>query len=67
MREDITLVVYTQGKTSVTKELKLKIRKFWVLIRTFVQVTGENLEEILVLVPYPFEILELLFHAPLVE
>ena len=62
----------TQGKalkfyTSVAKGLKLKIRKFWMLIRTFVEVTGENLVEVLVLVPYPFEILELLFHAPLVE
>ena len=61
-----------QGKTlkfytSVAKGLKLKMRKFWMLIRTFVEVTGENLVEVLVLVPYPFEILELLFHAPLVE
>ena len=34
--------------------------------RTFVEVTGENLVEVL-LVPYLFEILELFFHAPLVE
>ena len=29
--------------TSVTKGLKLKIRKFYGLIRTFVEVTGEKL------------------------
>ena len=29
--------------TNVAKELKLKIRKFWVLIPTFVEVTGEKL------------------------
>ena len=29
--------------TNVAKELKLKIRKFWVLIPTFVEVTGGKL------------------------
>ena len=29
--------------TSVAKESKLKVRKFWCLIRTFVEVTGEKL------------------------
>ena len=36
-------------------------------LTSYKKVTGENLVEVLVLVPYPFEILELLFHAPLVE
>ena len=57
-----TLKVYT----GVAKYLELKTRMFWLLIRTFVEVTGENLVEVL-LVPYLFEILELFFHAPLVE
>ena len=30
--------------TGVTKGLKLKFRKFWRLISTFVEVTGEKLE-----------------------
>ena len=29
--------------TSVTKELKLKVRKFWGLVPTFEEVTGEKL------------------------
>ena len=29
--------------TSVTKGLKLKVRKFWGLVLTFVEVTGEKL------------------------
>ena len=29
--------------TSLPEELKLKVRKFWVLILTFVEVTGEKL------------------------
>ena len=29
--------------TSLSKELKLKVRKFWGLILTFVEVTGEKL------------------------
>ena len=29
--------------TSLAKELKLKVKKFWRLILTFVEVTGENL------------------------
>ena len=29
--------------TSVAKELKLKVRRFWGLIRTFVEITGEKL------------------------
>ena len=29
--------------TSVAKHLKLKVRKFWALIPTFVEVTGEKL------------------------
>ena len=29
--------------TSVAKELKLKVRKFWRLHSTFVEVTGEKL------------------------
>ena len=29
--------------TSVSKGLKLKVRKFWELILTFVEVTGEKL------------------------
>ena len=28
--------------TSLSKELKLKVRKFWELIPTFVEVTGEK-------------------------
>ena len=31
--------------TYVTKELKLKVRKFWGLIPTFVEVAGESLAE----------------------
>ena len=31
--------------TSVAKESKLKVRKFWCLIRTFVEVIGEKLVE----------------------
>ena len=34
--------------TSVVEGLKLKVRKFWVLIPTFVEVTGEKL----VVVPF---------------
>ena len=40
---------------SGAKELKLKLRKFWVLIHTFVEV------EAYLLVPYPFEVLEFAF------
>ena len=36
---DMALKVYT----SVTKELKLKVRKIWELIPMFVEVTGEKL------------------------
>ena len=32
--------------TSVAKGLKLKVRKFWRLIPTFVEVTGENTLEL---------------------
>ena len=31
--------------TSLSKALKLKVRKFWSLIPTFVEVTGEKLVE----------------------
>ena len=31
--------------TSVGKRLKLKVKRFWGLIPTFVEVTGEKLEE----------------------
>ena len=42
---NLGLVLGTNVKfcTSVTKGLKLKVRKFWGLIRTFVEVTGEKL------------------------
>ena len=38
------LVLGTKLKfcTSVTKELKLKVRKFWSLIPTFAEVKGKN-------------------------
>ena len=36
---DITLKFYI----SVAKELKLKVKEFWGLISTFVEVTGEKL------------------------
>ena len=32
-----------QFYTNLTKRLKLKVRKFWMLIPTFVEVTGEKL------------------------
>ena len=35
-----------QFYTSVAKGLKLKVRKFWGLIRTFVEVTGEKLDRV---------------------
>ena len=37
-KQDVALKFYT----SVTKELKLKVRKFERLILTFAEVTGEN-------------------------
>ena len=42
--------------TSVAKELKLKVRKFWGLIPTFVEVTGEKLVGLFA-PPLPFLIL----------
>ena len=39
----MTLGTNLKFYTSVTKGLTIKVRKFWVLIRTFVEVTGENL------------------------
>ena len=40
--------------TSLAKGLKLKVRKSWGLVLTFVEVTGENLEgEGLFASPYP--------------
>ena len=43
--------------TSVAKELKLKVRKFWGLIPTFGEVTGEKLVEGLFAPPRSFLIL----------
>ena len=39
--------------TNVPKGLKLKVRKFWELIPTFVEVTGEKLEGGLFAPPHP--------------
>ena len=39
----LTLGVVLEFYTSVAKRLKLKVRKFWGLIPTFVEVTGEKL------------------------
>ena len=41
--------------TSLSKELKLKVRKFWGLIPTFVEVTGKKLVEVglFALPPHP--------------
>ena len=38
----LTLVTHSKFYTSVAKGLKLKVIKFWGLIRTFVEVTGEK-------------------------
>ena len=38
----LTLAMALTVHTSVRKELKLKVRKFWGLILTFVEVTGEK-------------------------
>ena len=40
---DLGLGMVLKFYTSVAKVLKLKIRKFWRLIPTFVEVTGEKL------------------------
>ena len=42
---NLELALGTNSKcfTSVTNVLKLKVRKFWGLIRTFLEVTGEKL------------------------
>ena len=42
MRESYVLGMALKFYTSVAKGLKLKIRKFWGLIPTFVGVTGEK-------------------------
>ena len=39
----LTLGTNLKFYTSVTKGLKIKVRKFWVLIHMFVEVTGEKL------------------------
>ena len=39
----LTLGTNLKFYTSVAKELKLKFKKFWGLIPTFVEVTGEKL------------------------
>ena len=38
--------------TSLSKGLKLKVKKFWGLIFTFVEVTGEKLVGVVFLVPH---------------
>ena len=43
-----------QFYTSMVKRLKLKVRKFWGLIPTFVEVTGEKLVEWALLPPSPY-------------
>ena len=39
----LALGIALKSYTSVAKRLKLKVRKCWGLIRTFVEVTGEGL------------------------
>ena len=39
----LALAMALKFYTSLTKGLKLKVRKFWELIPTFVEVTGEKL------------------------
>ena len=39
----LTLVTNLKFQSSVAKGLKLKVRKFWRLIPTFVELTGEKL------------------------
>ena len=41
--------------TSVVKGLKLKVRKFWGLIPTFIEVTGEKLVGGLLAPPHPIQ------------
>ena len=43
----LALAMVLKFYTSVAKGLKLKVRKFWELIPTFVEVTGEKLPPIL--------------------
>ena len=43
----LALAMVLKFYTSVAKGLKLKVRKFWELIPTFVEVTGEKLPSIL--------------------
>ena len=38
--------------TSLSKGLKLKVKKFWGLIFTFVEVTGEKLVGVVFLIPH---------------
>ena len=47
----LTLGTNLKFYTSVAKELKLKVRRFWGLIPTFVKVTGEKLAEEAFLAP----------------
>ena len=49
----LALTMALEFHTSVTKNLKLKARKFWGLIPSFVKVTGEKLVRGTVLVPHP--------------
>ena len=39
----LALGIALKSYTSVAKRLKLKVRKCWGLIRTFVEITGEGL------------------------
>ena len=39
----LALAMTLKFYTSVAKRLKLKVRKFWELIPTFVEITGEKL------------------------
>ena len=39
----LALGMASKSYTSVTKGFKLKVRKFWALILTFVEITGEKL------------------------
>ena len=39
---ELTLGVALKFYTSVTKRLKLKVRKFWGLVPTFIEATGKN-------------------------
>ena len=49
----LALSISLKFYSSVAKELKLKVRKFWELIPTFIEVTGEKLVGERLFDPYP--------------